>query len=231
MNSKTAVLEYLKLFFDYEIQMRGRSYIFIIKAQYSEYESMFGKNKAKQIQAFYIKKTDEILDYKSRSTGTNIAREIGQTDNKYNHAIGSMENYIKPYKACKYQLKKEEQLKYLDKQFEKYLSSHKVANLIADKETGYLTKEEFCLRLDDRYLEALMQFKKKYGFRSYKAGELRKRIWIEDDSASNKNGSPSVIGAAKMSFFNIITYFYLKVKRNPKTPVGSFYNAICGIWD
>ena len=50
----------------------------------------------------------------------------------------------------------EEQLKYLDKQFEKYLSSRKIANLIADKEAGYLTKEEFCLRLDDRYLEVLM---------------------------------------------------------------------------
>ena len=153
--------------------MRGRRYIFIIKAQYSEYESMFGKDKAEQIQAFYTKKIDEILDYKSRSTGTNIAREIGQTDNKYNHATGSMENYIKPYlkanyciddkqwceinyQNCSYDVISEEQLKYLDQQFEKYLSSRKVANLIADKEAGYLIKEEFCLRLDDRYLEALM---------------------------------------------------------------------------
>ena len=192
MNSKAAVLEYLKLFFDYEIQMRGRSYIFIIKVQYSEYESMFGKNKAEQIQAFYIKKTDEILNYKSRSTGTNTAREIEQTDNKYNHATGTMENYIRlylkanyyvddkqqceiNYQNCSYDVISEEQLKYLDKQFEKYLSSRKIANLIADKEAGYLTKEEFCLRLDDRYLEALMQFKKKYGFRFYKAGELRER--------------------------------------------------------
>ena len=172
--------------------MHGRHYIFIIKAQCSEYESMFGKNKAEQIQAFYIKKTDEILDYKPRSIGTNIAREIGQTDNKYNHATGTMENYIRlylkanyyvddkqwceiNYQNCSYDVISEEQLKYLDKQFEKYLSSRKVANLIVDKEAGYLTKEEFCLRLDDRYLEALMQFKKKYGFRNYKAGELRKR--------------------------------------------------------
>ena len=178
--------------------MRGRSYIFIIKAQYSEYESMFGKDKAERIQAFYIKKTDEILDYKPRSTRANIAREIEQTDNKYNHATGTMENYIRSYlkanycvddkqqcefnyKNCSYDVILEEQLRYLDKQFEKYLSSRKVANLIADKEAGYLTKEEFCLRLDDRYLEALMQFKKKYGFKLYKAGELRKRIWIEDD--------------------------------------------------
>lgn len=195
---KAAVLEYLKLFFDYEIQMRGRSYIFIIKAQYSEYEPMPGKDKAEQIQAFYIKKTDEILDYKPRNTGANIAREIEQTDNKYNHATGTMENYIRPYlkvnyyiddkqwceinyQNCSYDIISEEQLKYLEKQFDKYLSSRKVANLIADKEAGYLTKEEFCLRLDDRYLEALMQFKNKYGFRPYKAGELRKRAWIEDD--------------------------------------------------
>ena len=82
--------------------MRSRRYIFIIKTQYSKYESTFSKNKAEQIQAFYIKKTDEILDYKSRSTGTNIAREIEQTDNKYNHAIGSMKNYIKPYLKANY---------------------------------------------------------------------------------------------------------------------------------
>ena len=112
--------------------MRGRSYIFIIKVQYSEYEPMPGKNKAEQIQVFYIKKTDEILDYKSRNTGANIAREIEQTDNKYNHATGSMENYIKPYlkvnyyvddkqwceihyKNYSYDVISEEQLKYLDK--------------------------------------------------------------------------------------------------------------------
>ena len=179
--------------------MRGRSYIFVIKAQHSEYESMLGKNKAEQIQAFYTKKTDKILDYKPRSIGANIAREIEQTDNKYNYATGSMENYIRPYlkanyyidddkqwceinyQNCSYDVISEEQLRYLDKQFEKYLSSCEVANLIANREAGYSTKEEFCLRLDDRYLEALMQFKKKYGFRFYKAGELRKRTWIEDD--------------------------------------------------
>ena len=110
-----------------------------------------------------------------------------------------MENYIRPYlkanyyidddkqwceinyQNCSYDVISEEQLRYLDKQFEKYLSSCEVANLIANREAGYLTKEEFCLRLDDRYLEALMQFKKKYSFRFYKAGELRKRVWIEDD--------------------------------------------------
>ena len=55
--------------------MRGRSYIFIIKPQYSEYEPMPDKDKAERIQAFYIKKTDEILDYKPRNIGANIARE------------------------------------------------------------------------------------------------------------------------------------------------------------
>lgn len=106
MNSKAAVLEYLKLFFDYKIQMRGRRYIFVIKAQHSEYESMLGKNKAEQIQAFYTKKTDKILDYKPRSTGTNTAREIEQTDNKYNHATGTMENYIRPYLKANYYVDK-----------------------------------------------------------------------------------------------------------------------------
>ena len=65
-----------------------------------------------------------------------------------------MENYIKPYfkanycvddkQQCEFNYKNysydvisKEQLKYLDKQFEKYLSSRKVANLIADKEVGY----------------------------------------------------------------------------------------------
>ena len=60
------------------------------------------------------------------------------------------------YQNCSYDVISEEQLRYLDKQFEKYLSSCEVANLIANREAGYSTKEEFCLRLDDRYLEALM---------------------------------------------------------------------------
>lgn len=82
--------------------MCGRSYIFVIKAQHSEYEPMPGKNKVERIQAFYTKKTDKILDYKPRNTGTNIAQEIEQADNKYNHATGTMENYIRPYLKANY---------------------------------------------------------------------------------------------------------------------------------
>lgn len=73
---KEELLEYMKLFFDYEITLKGRSYCFTIKEQFSEYEPLPRKTKVPEIMAFYAGEVDHILQYKPRNTGANLAREI-----------------------------------------------------------------------------------------------------------------------------------------------------------
>lgn len=69
---KEELLDWLKLYFDYEIQTKGHTYQFNVKEQYSEYEPMPRKNKAPEIIAFYGTEVDHILQYKPRNTGSNL---------------------------------------------------------------------------------------------------------------------------------------------------------------
>lgn len=188
---KDDLLDWLKIFFNYEIVPNGRSYNFIIKEQYCEYEPLPRKSKVPEMRAFYENEADHILQYKPRNTGANIAREINTYNNKYEHAEGTIANYIRPYlkanysisdkewcyidyEAYTYNIINAEQLKYLKEQFEKYLSSSTTADIIADVEAGYLTKDEGYSNLKRHYNDAISAFKEKYGFRPYKAGELHK---------------------------------------------------------
>ena len=50
---KQELLEYLKLFFDYDYSYKGRVYMFNIKEQYAEYEPMPRKTQFKEIYNFY----------------------------------------------------------------------------------------------------------------------------------------------------------------------------------
>lgn len=192
---KEEVLDYMKIFFDYEITLKGRSYQFNIKEQYCEYEPLPRKTKSPEIQAFYAQETDHIVQYKKRNTGSNIAREIVSKNNKYNHAISTATHYICPYLKKNYEVGErewceinyenfsydkisEEQLVFLNNQFKKYFDSEIIANAIADQEAGYTTKEEAYEKLKAHYNDAMNAFKNKYGFRPYKAGELVKKAWI-----------------------------------------------------
>lgn len=188
---KEEVLEWLKVFFNYEINLKGHSYQFIIKEQYCEYEPLPRKSKVPEMKAFYENEADHILKYKPRNTGANIAREINARNNVYEHAEGTIANYIRPYLKANYTINEkewcyidyitftynvipEEQLKYLKTQFEKYLSSSTTADIIADVEAGYITKDEGYNNLKCHYNDAINAFRDKYGFRPYKAGELHK---------------------------------------------------------
>ena len=192
---KNELLEYFKLFFNYEIAMQGRSYCFHIKEIYTEYEPLPRKSKYAEIMTFYAKEVDDILKYKPRNTGTNLAREIIAKNNQQNHKESTAGHYIRPYlKAnytvsdkdwCRinydtfsYELLPSEELQYLKQLFNTYLSSEATASAIADHEAGYATKEEAYDRLRGRYNEALFAFKEKYGYRPYKAGELKKKAWV-----------------------------------------------------
>lgn len=195
---KEELLEYLKLFFDYEITMNGRGYNIVIKQQYSDYEPLPRKTKIPEIIKFYEDEVDHILQYKPRNTGSNLAREIVNHNNKHNHKEGTAANYIRPhlkknytvsdkewceidYLNCQYNPITSEQLKYLNKLFEKYLNSKEVANVIADAESGYISKEEAYNNLKGNYNNAMDAFYQEYGFRPYKAGELHKNAWIIED--------------------------------------------------
>lgn len=202
---KEDLLLYLKLFFDYEIVIRGRSYCFIIKEQYSEYEPLPRKTKYQEAMDFYISEVDHILQYKPRNTGSNLAREITAKNNKFKHRDTTAANYIRPYLKKNYTVKDREwceinyetysydkitpeQLKFLNKQFSKYLNSTAIAEAMADAEAGYSTKEEAYDKLKNNYDSAIQAFKDEYGFRPYKAGELIKNAWvIEDEETTNNN--------------------------------------------
>lgn len=201
---KEELLDWLSLFFDYEITTKGRGYQFNIKEQYCEYEPMPRKNDAKKAMAFYQKRTDEILSVKPRNTGANLAREIVATNNECNHKEDTAASYIRPYLKKNYTVHNKEwcqinydtfsydkisdkQLKDLNELFEKHLDSKTTAEIMGDTEAGYTSKEEAYDKLRVRYLDALEDFKMKYGFRPYKAGELLKNAWvIEDEDQEEK---------------------------------------------
>lgn len=195
---KSDLLAYLHLFFDYEITMKGRGYCFIIKEQYQDYEPLPRKTKAAEISAFYGAETDKIIEHKPRNTSSNLAREITETNNKYEHAVGTATNYICPYvkqnytvgerEWCKinynthsYDKISDDQLVFLKEQFKKYLNSEKIADIIADQEAGYISQEQAYNNLKAHYNDAMDAFKNKYGFRPYKAGELIKKAWVIEE--------------------------------------------------
>lgn len=200
---KEEILEYLKLFFDYEITIKGRNYRILVKEQYMEYEPLPKKSRVPEIKAFYEKEVDHILTYKKRNTGSNLAREIVACNNKQNHKEGTAANYIRPYLKTNYTVKdkewcyvdyetftyhkiNKEQLEYLKQQFQKYLSSESVADTIADADAGYISKEDVYVKLKNNYNKAIESFNNKYHFKPYKAGELNKIAWVDEETTAAK---------------------------------------------
>lgn len=200
---KEELLDYLKLFFDYEITTKHKGYSIIIKEQYNDYEPLPRKSKVPEIKAFYEKEVDHILTYKKRNTGSNLAREIVACNNKQNHKEGTAANYIRPYLKTNYTVKdkewcyvdyetftyhkiNKEQLEYLKQQFQKYLSSESVADTIADADAGYISKEDVYVKLKNNYNKAIENFNNKYHFKPYKAGELNKIAWVDKEETAAK---------------------------------------------
>ena len=186
------LLEYFKLFFDYSYSFKGRSYVFDIKEQYAEYEPIPRKSQFKEIYGFYANEVDNILQMKPRNTGSNLAREICDTNNQYNHQESTAASYIRPYlkenyvvcdKAwCRIDYENytylpigNDELTELHRLFETYLNSKDTAEILSSVEAGYDTKDGAILKLRDRYLTAISRFKNKFGYRPYKAGELRRK--------------------------------------------------------
>lgn len=94
---KEDLLEYLKLFFNYEITRVGRGYCVEVFEQYAEYESMPRKSKTKEMSEYYYECTREEVKAQPWNTGSNIARNIIAKDkNIYEHAEGTIGHYVRP---------------------------------------------------------------------------------------------------------------------------------------
>lgn len=190
------LLEWLSYFYDYTF-IKGKTpapHLITIHEIYYDYQPLPRKTRVKEIQSFYENKTDTIVKVKPLNSGSNIAREIVATDNKYEHKEGTAACYVRRVLKAKYQVDKrlwckinystntyepltEEDREYLHNCFELYLNS-KTADWLGDVEAGLITKEEMHEKMTISYLKALKEFKKVKGYRPYRAGYLEsKTVW------------------------------------------------------
>lgn len=200
---KEELLEYFKIFFKYRIEMKGRSYQFIIEEQYCEYEPLPKKSKMPELKKFYAEETDRIVAEKPLNSGSNVAREIMATNNKFNHKEETAATYVRQYLKVNYEIShkewckvnyetfsydriSEEQKAYLFELFNKHVNSIVVVDILSDIEMGYVSKDQCYDCIRPYYLNALSDFKLKYGFRPYKAGYLMKNAISELEDEQNE---------------------------------------------
>lgn len=192
---KEEVLEYMKLFFDYDIVIKdGKGYKFIIKEQYCDYEPLPRKTKSKEISKFYEEEARHIIKYKPRNTSVNIAREINDMNNKYNHKLGTITNYVRPFVKENYTIDEKEwcyvdyatneyvqinkeQRDFLKELFQKYLTEEGVVEALAMEDAGYIDEKVAYKMIKSRYNAVMTLFKKEYGFRPFKVGKLREKAF------------------------------------------------------
>lgn len=193
---KTEVLDYLSLFWDFEVITEGRANYYVVKEEYSELIPMPRKTKAKEIKQFYSDETHRIIDKKPWNSGTNIAREICATRNVFEHSEKTASDYVRPvlkgdyeiadekrwmrinYLTFSYEPLSEEEVNYLKMLFKKYIGrdAEVIADIISEQRNGYLSKEEAYDKINNTYDAAIDKFMERYGFRPIKVAkyELKK---------------------------------------------------------
>lgn len=114
---KAEFLEYFKLFFDYTTEKSGHTQYYVIHEIYSDYEPLPRKQKdpsyLKDMTEFYANKTRDYVAIEPYNTGTNIARNITNFDNRYEHKVGTAAKYVRPVLKEEYE-KEEIRWMYLD---------------------------------------------------------------------------------------------------------------------
>lgn len=187
------VEDYLPYFWNFKVSYKGRSVLYNVEEEYGELQPL--PRKTKNIKDFYVQKTDKIIESNPWNTGSNIARWVVATDNKFNHKEGTAANYIRPILKEEYNLSDErrwseidyekytyepitqEQEKYLKELFEKYLGGEQIGNIIAERDAGYISKEQAYDKMEGNYNDAMKAFKEKYGFRPIKIGKYEKKAF------------------------------------------------------
>ena len=90
------ILEYLNDFFDYKIIQIKNSKYFIASEIYADYQPLPRARSKEEIQQFYKEETEKIVEIQPVNTGSNIARIVINSDNKFHHAETTATRYIRP---------------------------------------------------------------------------------------------------------------------------------------
>lgn len=193
------VLEHAATFFDYEIICEGRNKYYVIKEIFGEYEPLPRKKKSIEVKEYYAQETSKIVKQEPTNTGSNIARNIVATSNKYEHKEGTVSVYVRSilkegYKVdskvwCKrsadglhYEPIDEEQAKYLNEcitqQFKDDKLQEYMVEMYTDYEAGLISRTDFNAALGSMtevtFLSAMDRFILKYQFRPVKIP-----VWVE----------------------------------------------------
>lgn len=196
---KEEYLDWFKLFFDYDIVIQGEKRVYIIKEIFGEYEPLPRKKKSIEVKEYYVQETSRIVKQEPTNTGSNIARNIIATNNKYDHKEGTASVYVRSVLKDTYQVNgkvwcyrtkdglhyqpiTEEQLKYLNecitKQFQDNAMQEYTVELYTDYEAGIITKQQFNDALGamagNAFLSAMDMFILRYDFRPVKIP-----VWVE----------------------------------------------------
>ena len=185
------ILDYVALFWDYEIITEGRTNYFVVKEEYSTLAPLPRKTKTKEMKEFYSEKTHKIIKKKPWNSGSNIAREICATDNVFDHSEKTARDYVRPvlkndfeiaddkqwmrinYVSFSYEPLSDEEISYLKEMFKKYIGrdAETIADIISEQRSGYLSKEEAYDKINNTYDAAMDKFMEKYGFRPIKVAK------------------------------------------------------------
>lgn len=192
-------LDWFNCFFDYEITMQGKNTFFIIKEVFGDYEPLPRKKKSIEVKEYYVQETSKIVKQEPTNTGSNIARNIVATNNKYAHKEGTASVYVRSilkegYRVdgkvwCKrtedglhYEPISEEQITYLNECITQQFKDDKVqeyaVDMYTDYEAGLITKKDFNEAIGSMtgmaFLSAMDRFILRYGFRPMKIP-----MWVE----------------------------------------------------
>lgn len=195
-NKRQEYLDYLSQYYIYELQ--GRK--IILKQEIKPFETRMKVRESKKEQntAIYRDLTHKIIFHKPLNSGSNIAREIDQSPMKpiENHKQSTIENYIRPilkedfeviskkwsrinYETNEYEPLTHEQSMYLYQLFRSKDLSEEIMDITADYKAGNISKQEFTAKVgkvsEFSYDKAIQDFKKKFGFRPFKASNWQEK--------------------------------------------------------
>lgn len=199
---KEDLLEHLKDYFDYTIELGGyhnTEQTIIIREVYDDYEPLPRKTNIKEKQQDYKEFTLETIKKEPLNTVSNIARKAVTDEflaNKYHHKSRAAENYIRPIinsdeilkgekvwvclnKALNiYELLQGEELETIQNIMREFVEKHDsvVESIVTSLDCGDLTEEEISKQvmsyLRMEYAIAIDSFVAKYGYRPFKVSYL-----------------------------------------------------------
>lgn len=196
-NKKQKYLQHLKQYYQYEITDKKK---IILRKELKPFKTKMQvreRTKANQTQ-IYRDLTHKIIFHKPLNSGSNIAREIDQSPMKpiENHKQSTIENYIRPilkedfeviskkwsrinYDTNEYEPLTQEQSMYLYQLFRSKDLSEEIMDITADYKAGNISKQEFATKVGSvsefSYDKAIKDFKKKFGFRPFKASNWQEK--------------------------------------------------------